>query len=343
MSNERPIDITPEVITKFPVEEILVAGNRGPCGGVNMALEAVNQVLNIVAGRETVYTNWDIVNNRPIMEELKSRGLVSFRNDWSLVPDETVVFFSAHGIPPYYHEIAKRKNLLVIDVTCQLVTRVHNLVKKADREGKHIIYIGVNRHPETVGVIGEVDPKNITLVQDINDVENLRLSANKNKVVYSQTTLLPDEVVEIEQALQQEVPQTEVPNRLDICYAMFNRQAAVEQLLQKGIDCLLVVGSKHSHNSQELRHKGEKAGIPAFSVDRPEEIDIEWFTGNIRTVGLTAGASVLERFTEDVLSWFKWQNPAISISFDPQVIPEREMTFKLPKESIKALSSRYAT
>ncbi len=325
----------------FNVERVLVAGNRGPCGGVNMALEAANQVLDIVAGREPVYTNWDVVNNTPIMNELIGKGLVNVRNNFDLVPNDSILFFSAHGVSPSFHEIAAQKNLLLIDVTCQLVSRVHSLVKKASREGKHVIYIGSNGHPETIGVTGEVTPEHITLVERAEDVSKLTLPEGE-MMVYSQTTLLPDEVLGIEQALQNKDPQIQIASRLDICYAMHNRQAAVEHLLGEDVDLLLVVGSKHSHNSQGLRHKGEKVSIPAYLVDEPEEIDMNWFLEDIRTVGLTSGASVLDRLLTPVIHWFQAQNPNITAAYEPQVIEEREMTFKLPQKDIDTLKARYA-
>src|SRR3989344_8007319 len=116
---------------RFGVERILIAGNRGPCAGVNMAVEAAIQVLEIVDGREDVWTNWPVVNNDPIMGEFEARRLRSFDNDWGLVPDNSIVIFSAHGVTPKHHSIAREKNCLVIDTTCLLVTRVHDLAIQA--------------------------------------------------------------------------------------------------------------------------------------------------------------------------------------------------------------------
>lgn len=324
------------------VEKVRVAGNRGPCGGVNMALEAAHYVLEIVNGREPVYTNWDIVNNTLIMKELGSKGLVNVRNNFDLVPDDSILFFSAHGVSPAFHEVAKQKNLLVIDVTCQLVTRVHNLVKDAVTEGRHAIYIGADGHPETIGVMGEVNPNNITLVERVEDVEKLELAAG-GKVVYSQTTLLPDEVVGIEQAILAKYPVTEIPSRLDVCYAMGNRQAAVEKLLNDGVDLLLVVGSKHSHNSQGLKKRGLIVDVPSYLVDESAEIEEGWFTPSIRKVGLTSGASVLDRLLVPVIDWFRLQSTDIEIAYLPQVIDEKVRTFRLPQKDIEALKKRYAT
>ncbi len=320
------------------IKEVLVAGNRGTCGGVNMALESVNQVLDIVDGRETVYTNWDIVNNTPIMKNLGDRGLVCIQNDWEKAPDGSILLFSAHGVPPNFHEIAREKNLTVIDATCQLVNRVHSLVKNAVSHGKHVVYVGVKNHPETLGVMGEVGKRDISLVENMADVEDLKISG-KNAVVYSQTTLSTAEIRQKILRLKERFPDLEIPSRLDICYAADNRQEAVSELVEL-VDLILVVGSKHSHNSEELRRIGERAKLPSFLIDSPGEIQMKWFDG-IEKVGLSSGASVLESNTESVLDWFRDKD--ILIKYLPQVVPEKNMMFKLPQGSIDLLKTRYGT
>lgn len=364
----KPMAVSSERIAEydlrpFPVEKILVAGDRGPCGGVNMALEAARQVLEIVNKEnlgEKIYSPWDIVHNRPIMSELEQQGLFVFHHDWDLVPDGSIVLLPAHGAAPRLYQIAESKKCLIIDVTCQLVTRVHHLAMKAtgrlreiSPEGKrHVIYIGAQGHPETEGVLGELDQGTHTLIDQKNysslpsreRTQYLEEVVNNlpegRKVVYSQTTLSPDNVDIIVDFLQRRVSDVEIPSRRDICYAMDNRWAAVRAILLR-IDMLLVVGSKHSHNSQQLRLTGEQAGLPSYSVDQPEEIDRSWFAPNFRRVGLTAGASVLEKYTEDVIDWFKVQNPSIQVVYDKGK-EDRSLVFKLPQESINKLKVRYA-
>jgi 4-hydroxy-3-methylbut-2-en-1-yl diphosphate reductase len=321
------------------IEQILLAGNRGPCGGVNMSLEATRQVLRIVDRREPVYTNNEIVHHMPVMEELYREGLVNFRNDWSVVPDNSIVLFSAHGVSPDYHRIAEEKNCLTVDVTCQLVTRQHSLVRKAEAEGRHIIYVGVSGHPETNGVMGEVEEENITLVENIEDAKKLTVSDEKEAVLYSQTTLSTDEIIEIQKEIGKR-PNVFIPARWDICYATDNRQAAVEALAPFA-DALLVVGSKKSHNSQELVRKGAKFGIPAYSADEAKDIDRSWFTDEIKTLGLTSGASVEERYLVDTIKWFIEENSDIRITKMFQARPENFMTFALPKKAITELEARY--
>lgn len=363
----KPMAVSSERIAEydlrpFPVEKVLVAGDRGPCGGVNMALEAARQVLEIVNKEnpgEKIYSPWDIVHNRPVMDELKHQGLTVFNHDWDLVPDGSIILLPAHGAAPRLYQIAEGKKCLVVDVTCQLVTRVHHLAMNAagkrrepkPEERRHVVYIGAQGHPETEGVLGELDQGTHTLIdqkkyssllpkeriQYLEEVIN-NLPEGR-KVVYSQTTLSPDDVDIIVDFLRQRVSDVEIPSRRDICYAMDNRWTAVRELLPR-IDMLLVVGSKHSHNSQQLRLTGEKAGLPSYSVDQPEEINRSWFTPNLRRVGLTAGASVLEKYTEDVIEWFKVQNPSTQIVYDKGK-EDRDLVFKLPRESINKLRARY--
>lgn len=324
---------------KPQIKEVLVAGNRGPCGGVNMALEAATQVLDLVAGREPVYSNWDIVNNKPIMERLSQRGLVSVRNNWDIVPEKSIVFFSAHGVPPRFHEIAKDKGFLTIDTTCQLVTRVHNLAKRAEANGQHVVYVGVQGHPETEGVLGELQQGNISLIQRAEDVDGLALTDSKSSIVYSQTTLGTDEITDTMHALRNRFPDINIPPKHDLCYATDNRQAAVDQLVdEQNIDFLLIVGSKHSHNSQELVRKAKTKGIRSTSIDRPEQIKKLWFYG-VKKVGLSSGASVIDPYTEAVLDVFR--NQEIPIRYLPQTRPEKDMTFQLPEQDIQRIQQRY--
>lgn len=338
--------MTPEQITavengRFHFEKILVAGNRGPCGGVNMAIEVADQVLSIVGGREKVYTNWPIVNNDPIMKEYVEKGLVDFRNDWSKVPDNSIVIFSAHGVTPEHHRIAMEKGCLVIDTTCQLVTRVHNLVKRAQMDNKHIVYIGSKGHPETVGVMSEVESENITLVQKPEDVAQLAIGTGVDHIVYSQTTLMTMEVDEIEKRLMEKFPDIYIPDKLGICYATYNRQLAVENMLAAGIDTLIVVGSKGSHNSEMLKRMGERAGIFSAKLDYPEELDLNWLKDKNKP-GLTSGASVLDRFLNPVVSKISLVDPKAQVEYLEQAVEEKDMTFKLPQEDIDRLHERWA-
>lgn len=332
-----------EELQKFSVEKILIAGNRGPCAGVNMALEAANQVLTIVDGREIVWTNWPVVNNKPIMEELTQRGLKSFDNDWSLVPDGSIVLFSAHGVTPEHRRIAALKNCLAIDTTCLLVEKVHNLVKEAEVDGLHVVYIGKKGHPETEGVMSEVSKENISLIENEKDVSSLEIGTGDNCILYSQTTLMPDEVDVIEVKLATAFPDLEIPDKLGICYATHSRQKAVEGLVKSGIDLLVVVGSKNSHNSQMLMRKGEREKIASYSVDYPYELKDTWFNG-VKVAGITSGASVLDKFMDPIVESIIKRSKNPKIEYQEQVKKEpMNAMYPLPKSEINRLMSRYTS
>lgn len=338
MSPERQIESeTP----KYAVEKILIAGNRGPCAGVNMALEAANQVLDIVDGRETVWTNWPVVNNKPIMEELTKRGLRSFSNDWNLVPKGSIVLFSAHGVTPKHYEKAAEKKCLSIDTTCLLVEKVHNLVKDAENDGLHVVYIGKNGHPETEGVMSEVQKENISLIEGKEDVAVLRIGTGENCIVYSQTTLMPDETDEVEKELAEKFPDIELPDKLGICYATHSRQKAVEKLVGSGIDLLIVVGSKDSHNSQMLRRKGEREKIYSYSVDYDFELEDAWFRV-AKVVGVTSGASVLDKFMDPVVNTIIRNSNNAKVEYQEQIKKEpMNASYPLPIDEINKLRARF--
>ncbi len=231
---------------------------------------------------------------------------------------------------------------MTIDTTCQLVSRVHTLAKQAQKERKQIVYIGKNGHPETVGVLGELEPEGVTFLEPDAEIDALNFPKGKEVVVFSQTTLATGEIKDTQNALKIKFPEIVIPNRWDICYATDNRQQAVEDLLkERNIDFLLVAGSSHSHNSQELRRMAEKRNIPAALVDKPEDVDRSWFTNGVRRVGATSGASETEEDFQRILDIFRFDGIG-PIVYVPQVISERDLTFKLPQKDIDALSKRWS-
>lgn len=330
-----------ETLRPLTVSEVFVAGNRGPCGGVNMTIQAVNQVLEVVDGREPVFTNWDIVHNKPIVKRFEEKGLVNIKNDWAKIPDNSILILSAHGVPPAAYEIAQKKGLHVIDTTCPLVTRVHLLAKKAEEEGRHIIYQGKKGHPETIGVMEEVNKENVTLIESLDDAEKLSLPKDSEKIIFSQTTLSTDEITDSQKILKDKFPDIIIPSRWDICYATDNRQQAVDEMLDKhSIDFLLVVGSGTSHNSQELRKKADKRDVLSVLIDEASQIKRVWFNGGVKKVGITSGASVLEEYTDGVLDWFR--NEGIIPTYLDQTVDEKNITFRLPKKEIDNLKNRWS-
>ncbi len=332
------------------IETIYIAGTRGPCAGVNMAEQAANQVLDIVDNREPVYTPWGIVHNKIVMERLTERGLKTFGDgkgkiDWQSVPDGSIVFYPAHGTPPAFMEIAQKKKLAVVNVVCPLVTKVHEAALDAEAEGLHVAYVGVNGHPETEGVRGEIQPENFTLIEKKEDVDLLAETQEKPGILLSQTTLATDEIKEIYDLVRANFPWITIPPRGSICYATDNRQREATRLLRAvSPDLWLVVGSKNSHNSQMLRRKAELLGIdiPAYSVDTFNELLPEWFSPSIKVVGMTSGASVPEDVFWPIPLGIQKQNPEIGIAEISPEKREKSGIFRLPIESIDLIRSRYA-
>lgn len=320
------------------IETVYVAGNRGTCGGVNMTLESVRQVMDTVDGREPVYTNYFPVHFPPAFKDFVERGLVNVQGDLSKVPDGAVLIVSAHGAPPPTFEEAGRRGLFVIDTTCALVAHEHELVKRAEAEGKHVLLIAEPNHPETIGVMGQVRPENITLIDPAKGIED-GMELPQTGVLYSKTTLSPREINPIKDELASTRPGID-SSRSTICYATHNRQLAMQQQLVSVADFLIVVGSELSHNARELRKIGEEANKPSVIVDGAENIDWNWFIG-VKKVGVTSAASVPERFTQDVLQPFR--DLSIPIEELAQIIPEQERMFRLPQSQLDALKQRYAS
>jgi len=333
-------------IPQFGVEKILIAGNRGPCGGVWRIFEQLDTVfdeIDKVCPGTKVYINWYPVNNIPTTFAYEQRGLVNFKNDWSAVADGSLVIPSAHGVGPDFYEMAKAKNCVVLaDGTCQLVTRVHNLVIRAENEGKTIVYVGVGGHPETEGVRKEIiNPENFILIEEEEDVASVDLPTGRQMVVYSQTTLSTRETANKYKALKEKFPGIEIPSRRDICYATDSRQMAVEDLVAKA-DSLIVVGSKISHNSTELAMVFNSWGKPWHMVDEPSDIEPEWFTASNKIQAVTSGASVKDGLLYPVVDRISQLNPKAKIVHEEQIIEENlALVFKYDAEAIRGVVRQF--
>ncbi len=328
------------------IQEILVAGNRGPCGGVNMSLEATNQTLDIARGIEPVYVNHEVVHSKPVMRALEKRGLINVENDWDRVPNGSIMIFSAHGAPPSSYEIAREKEFRLVDVTCQLVSVVQRDGVREQAAGKYIFYIGVDGHPETVGVMERLNPEKSALVQHSRDIEELSIPDNQMAVVLTQTTLSTREILGILKGIKSKFgDRVEIPGRKEtfnaqgnLCYATDTRQAAVEDLiLQKGVGMLFIGGSETSHNSLMLKEIGDNAEIPSFLIDDPAKIDARVFKPNIRRIGVSSGASMPDEYLMPIVERIMELNPNHELRFLPQVIDEKDLTFALPRQQIEAI------
>lgn len=276
--------------------QIILAEPRGFCAGVDRAIEIVERALQLYGA--PVYVRHEIVHNKWVVEDLRAKGVV-FVGEVDEIPDGAITVFSAHGISEKVENSAKLRDLPVIDATCPLVTKVHKEAQRYENEGRQIILIGHEGHPEVEGTSGRVKG-GVLLVQNVADVAKLDVQ-DDNKLAYvTQTTLSVDDTKEIIAALKARFPAIAGPELRDICYATQNRQNAVRELAQK-VDMLLVVGSKNSSNSNRLRDLAEEIGITAYLIDDAKSLNPAWFDG-IRSVGITAGASAPEHLVQDVVN-----------------------------------------
>ncbi|MGD9546904.1 MAG: 4-hydroxy-3-methylbut-2-enyl diphosphate reductase [Candidatus Krumholzibacteriia bacterium] len=306
-----------------PQRRLLIARPRGFCAGVVRAIEVVDRLLEREGA--PLYVRKEIVHNRAVVEDFRSRGVV-FVDELDQVPDGQTVVFSAHGIAPEVRDEAERRGLHAVDATCPLVTKVHNEVVRLVREGFHIILIGHAGHDEVLGTMGEA-PDRITLVTCLGDVAGLAFPSGARLAYATQTTLSIDETMGIVEALKERFPDLIEPRKSDICYATQNRQDAVKALVGKGLDHLLVVGSRTSSNSRRLCEVAENLGVPASLIDGAADIRIGDLARCPR-IGLTAGASAPEHLVQEVVAFMGDQG------WLPEevVVLKENVNFSLPSE-----------
>lgn len=276
------------------MERIILASPRGFCAGVSYAIEVLN--LAIRAYGTPIYMRHAIVHNEHVVRSFQERGVI-FVEDISEIPEGSTVVFSAHGVSPAVRQEAAARNLRVIDATCPLVSKVHREVQRFAAQGYHIIYIGHAGHAEALGTMGHA-PGRITLVETVEDAERVQVPEGKLAVA-TQTTLSLYEVERIMAVLKRRFPHLETPPKEDICYATTNRQNAVRELA-KISDLILVIGSRTSSNSNRLCEVAREAGVPAYLLLDPEEIQPEWRT-SYRVVGVTSGASTPDSSVEAIV------------------------------------------
>ena len=270
------------------LKEILLAGPRGFCAGVDRAIDIVELALQVCPA--PVYVRKEIVHNRHVVEALRAKG-ATFVDELDEVPDDATVIFSAHGISPAVREESRRRGLRVIDATCPLVTKVHLEAVRYAREGYTIILVGHEDHDEVIGTTGEA-PDRIVVVSTPEEVERLQVP-NPEKVAYiTQTTLSVDDTKDVIDALRRRFPKIVGPSKDDICYATQNRQAAVKAVARE-VDVVLVIGAANSSNANRLREVSAAIGTRAYLINDIREIRREWFEG-VSRVGITAGASTPE-------------------------------------------------
>jgi 4-hydroxy-3-methylbut-2-enyl diphosphate reductase len=277
--------------------KVLLAAPRGYCAGVERAVDAVERALAIHGS--PVYVRKQIVHNAHVVRDLESKGAI-FVEEETHVPRGAVVVLSAHGVAPEVYTNSGGRDLVVIDATCPLVTKVHLEARRFAEDGRTIVLIGHAGHEEVVGTTGQA-PDRTVLVQTPAEARTVELADPARASYLTQTTLSVDETNEIIDILRERFPLIAGPPRDDICYATQNRQDAVKELARRS-DVVLVIGSDNSSNSKRLAEVSRELGTPAHLVDDETEVDPAWLDA-AEVVGVTSGASAPEWLVERMLAF----------------------------------------
>ena len=308
------------------VDEIVLAGPRGFCAGVDRAIEIVERALDVVDG--PIYVRREIVHNRHVVEALREKGAI-FVDELSEVPAGATVIFSAHGVSPAVREDAQTRGLRVIDATCPLVTKVHTEAVRYARERRTIVLVGHEDHDEVIGTTGEA-PERIVVIDSVAEAERLEVDDPTRVAYLTQTTLSVDDTRAVIDVLRRRFPAIVGPSRDDICYATQNRQAAVKRLSAE-VDLVLVLGAANSSNAARLREVAAARGTAAHLINDVRDIDPAWLAGAPR-VGITAGASTPEFLVREVVRFLEERGTP---SVRELHVVEEDVRFGLPQELLE--------
>ena len=311
----------------LPRLRVVLAGPRGFCAGVDRAIRVVEEALRRYG--TPVYVRHEIVHNRTVVEALEAQGAV-FVKELDEVPADGHVVFSAHGVPKSVPAEATRRNLLYLDATCPLVSKVHREAERHFADGgpdtRHILMIGHAGHPEVVGTMGQLPPGSVTLVQNTAEAETVQPATPDRLAFITQTTLSVDDTADIVATLRRRFPEIEGPKREDICYATTNRQAAVKAIAPN-CDLVLVIGSPNSSNSQRLREVAERAGARR-AILLPKAAGLDWSAlDGVETLGVTAGASAPESLVQELLVSLASR---YVLEIEERQVTQEDVVFKLP-------------
>ncbi len=310
-------------MTKPPLT-LYLAAPRGFCAGVDRAIKIVEMALEKWGA--PVYVRHEIVHNKFVVDGLKRQGAI-FVEELDDCPDDRPVIFSAHGVPKAVPAEAARREMVYVDATCPLVSKVHIEAERHHSNGLQMVMIGHAGHPETVGTMGQLPPGEVLLVETVEDVATVEVRDPERLAFVTQTTLSVDDTADIVAALQARFPQIVGPHKEDICYATTNRQEAVKAMAPKA-DAMLVVGAPNSSNSKRLVEVGAKAGCAyAQLVQRASDIDWRALDG-ITSVGITAGASAPEVLIEEVINAFR---DRYKVDLDVVETAKENVEFKVPR------------
>ncbi len=305
-------------------KQILLISPRGFCAGVTRAIDTVVEVLEKFG--PPVYVKHEIVHNKHVIDDLKAKGAI-FIEDINDAPIDIPLVFSAHGVAKNILDTAKQMNKYVVDATCPLVTKVHVQAIKFYNLNYKIILIGHKNHPEVEGTLGQLPAGAIVLIENLDDIQNLKFE-NEDKLAYvTQTTLSVDDTKEIIDALKKKFPHIKSSPKEDICYATTNRQNAIKDYANE-CDSFIVVGSKNSSNSNRLVEVAKKSGCDlSVLLENANNLNIDNYK-NHQTIGLSSGASVPDILVQDVISKFR---EAFEINVKEVGAGEENISFKLPR------------
>ena len=310
-------------MTKRPLK-ILLAGPRGFCAGVDRAIQIVE--LAIEKHGPPVYVRHEIVHNRYVVEDLETKGAV-FVEELDEVPKGVPVVFSAHGVPKSVFADAEEREMYYLDATCPLVTKVHVDAARHQKEGKDLILIGHEGHPEVVGTMGQLRDGEMILVENAAQAESVVVPHPDNLAFVTQTTLSVDDTSEIISILQRRFPNIEAPRTEDICYATTNRQAAVKNIADE-CEALIVLGAPNSSNSNRLAEVALTIGCPkSMLIQRAAELEDSWLDG-VSTLGVTAGASAPEILVQELIGDL---SSRYDVTVEERNIIDENVTFSLPR------------
>jgi len=288
---------------------INLANPRGFCAGVDRAIMIVEKALEKFGA--PIYVRHEVVHNKYVIDDLKKKGAI-FVEEIEEIPEGSHVIYSAHGVSKKIREKSKKFNLIPIDATCPLVTKVHNEVNKMYDENYHIIMIGHKGHPEVEGTLGQIEknsPKaSIHLIETLKDIDQLNFNKDAKISYVSQTTLSVDDTQQIIDSLKRKFPHIKGPKGSDICYATQNRQDAIKLMIQDH-DLIIIVGSKNSSNSNRLVEIAKQNNVDSFLIDNPDEIDFELLRDK-KNIGISAGASAPEILIGQIITKISKTYPA---------------------------------
>ena len=308
-----------------PKLKIYLAAPRGFCAGVDRAIKMVELALEKWGA--PIFVRHEIVHNKYVVDKLRAKGAI-FVEDLSDCPTNRPVIFSAHGIPKSVEKEANNRNMIYVDATCPLVSKVHNEAERHFSKGRQMIMIGHKGHPETVGTMGQLPIGEVLLVETIDDVQRIKPKDKSNLAFITQTTLSIDDTSDIIAALKSRFPSIVGPSKEDICYATTNRQMAVKNIAKK-CDMFFVIGSRNSSNSVRLVEVAKKSGCSkTFLIHSQSEIPYDQIERS-NIIGVSSGASAPEILVENFVNDLKKR---FTISIDEVEIIKEDVVFKIPKK-----------